>query len=282
MKTAIISDEFTQDPFTAFEIGTGWGFNDFEIRNAYRWRLPFCPSWVADKTVAAAKGYGVKVVGISPGIFKPVMNVDGSNTPVSADTPAEIRRHIDELLPRSFDFADRIGTKNITVFALPRGDAPQDASVPSVVIETLAEVAEKGKAAGFNIRMENNPGSWGNAAAPTAEILKGVGAAALKLVWDPANSARSDTATDAVREGYPLIRDFVAGVHVKDVAEIDGRMTWVMLGDGVVDWKSQLKMLQSDGYAGHLVLEPHIQYENEKYLVSAVRDYVEKFGLLGH
>ena len=43
MQIAIIPDEYTYDPFTAFELGRGWGIEHFEIRYAYRWRVPMPP-----------------------------------------------------------------------------------------------------------------------------------------------------------------------------------------------------------------------------------------------
>lgn len=281
MKLSIISDEYTSDPWTAFELGRRWGFDDFELRQAYRFRLPVAPQWVVDRTVAAAEAFGVNVTGISPGLFKPTMNVDGGKVPVGVDTPDEVNRHISELLPRFFEFAEKVGTKDVTVFALGRPPGTEGKPVPSIVIDALARAAEKASDGGFQLLLENGPASWANSGANCREILDKVGSEALRLVWDPANVARGESPEDPVAEGYPLIRKFVGNVHVKDTAVTPEGKDWTMLGDGVVDWRAQLTALEEDGYDGFLTLEPHLQYANPVNLVEQVEMFISRMrGLL--
>ncbi len=261
MRVCLIPDEYTNDPATAFELGRRWGVTDYEIRYVYRWRVPVGPAWVASRVAAAVSSYGVTVSGIAPGLFKPTMRADGSKTPISTDNRAEIRRHLDELLPSFFTFAEQVGTRRITVFALPRGDAPQGQDAPQVVIDSLAEAAAKAAAGGFELLLENGTGSWAESAAETAAILQAVGSESLRLTWDPANVAHAQTGEKPVEQGYPLLREYVANVHVKDVTFADGKPGWAMLGDGVVDWPGQLAALAADGYDGPLTLEPHLQYQ---------------------
>ncbi|MEN6582906.1 MAG: TIM barrel protein, partial [Armatimonadota bacterium] len=185
MRISLITDECTHDPFTALELGKRWGINHFEIRYAHRWRVPEGPAWAADQVAAAVKAYGVTVTAISPGLFKPVMRTDGSKIPLTTETPAEIRRHLDELLPRFFDFAARLGTRNITVFALPK-PAEAGGAPPAVVIDSLAEAAGKAASAGFTLLLENGQGSWADTGAASRAILEKVHSPALRMTWDPA------------------------------------------------------------------------------------------------
>ena len=264
MPISLIPDEYTYDPATAFELGRRWGIEHYEVRYAYGWRVPVAPGWVADRVAAAVGDYAVKVTGISPGLFKPTMRTDGTRVPLSTDAPAEIRRHLDELLGACFAFAERLGTRNVTVFALPRGegDSPDSAArPPQVVIDTLAEAAEKARAGGFRLLLENGGGTWADTSEATAAVLEGVGSEALRLTWDPANVVHAAGGGDPVAEGYPLVRPFVANVHVKDVTLAGGGPGWAMLGDGVIDWLGQLRRLREDGYAGPLTVEPHLQYQ---------------------
>ena len=264
MRISLIPDEYTYDPATAFELGRRWGVEHYEVRYAYGWRVPVAPDWVADRVAAAVSDYGVKVTGISPGLFKPTMRTDGTRVPLSTDTPAEIRRHLDELLPVFLAFAERLATRNITVFALPKGegDSPDSAAgPPQVVIDTLAEAAEKARAAGFQLLLENGGGTWADTSEATAAVLEGVASEALRLTWDPANVAYAAGGGDPVADGYPLVRAFVTNVHVKDVALADAGPGWAMLGDGVIDWPGQIRRLREDGYAGPLTVEPHLQYQ---------------------
>ncbi len=258
MRICLITDEYTNDPDTGFELGRRWGVEDFEIRYAYRFRVPVGPAWAADRVAAAVAKYGVNITAISPGLFKPIMNTDGSKVPLSTETPEEIRRHLDELLPEFFAFAEKLGTRNITVFALPR--APDSSEMPAVVVDSLAEAAQRAQADGFQLLLENGAGSWAGTAEETRRVLDAVDSAALRLTWDPANAAFSDPVIDPVTDGYPLIRDRVGNVHVKDMAVEDGDGVWVMMGEGIVDWPGQLAALKADGYEGCLTMESHLQY----------------------
>ncbi len=266
MRIALITDECTHDPFTAFELGRQWGIEHYEIRYAYRWRVPEGPAWVSDLVAAAVKAYGVTVSAISPGLFKPVMRIDGTKVPLATDTPAEIRRHLDELLPRFIEFADRLGTKTIVGFALPKApDAMGPA--PAIVIDSLAEAAERVQRAGMRLLIENGAGSWADTGAASRKIIEAVGSDALRINWDPANVTHGGFAEDPVTEGFPQVQPYTAGVHVKDAVHLAGRGQWVMLGDGQVDWPSQLAALGAANYAGYLTVEPHLQYESPVGLV---------------
>ena len=263
MQIVLIPDEYTADPATAFEMGRRWGVDRFEIRYAYRWRVPVGPAWAADRVAAAVSDYGVEITAISPGLFKPTMRTDGSMIPISADDPEEIRRHLDELLPAAFAFAERLGTRNVTVFALPK-PAGAAGGPPQVVIDTLAAAAERAAGAGLRLLLENGGGSWADSGAASAEILQAVGSEALRLTWDTANVAFARLSEDPVREGYGFVRPFVANVHVKDVGVADGKPCWAMIGTGGVDWPGQLRRLRADGYDGPVTLEPHLQYQPGK------------------
>jgi len=273
---ALITDECSHDPFTAIELGKRWGIEHYEIRYAYRWRVPNGPPFTADLVAAAVKAYDVTVSAISPGLFKPVMQLDGSQTPINTDTRDEIDRHIDELLPRYFDFADRLGTRNIIVFALPRakdavGDAP-----PSIVIDSLARAAQKAAQAGFQLLLENGGGSWADSGHATKAVLDAVGSASLRLTWDPANVVQAGLPEDPVAEGYPAISSYVGNVHVKDAVYADGKGLWTMLGDGTLDWQRQFAELRRDGYEGMLTIEPHLQYQSPVDLVAQTELFVSR------
>lgn len=276
MNISLIPDEYSHDPFTAFELGRKWGVKDYEIRYVYRWRVPTCPQWVTDRTVAAVEAYGVNVTAVSPGLFKPTMETDGSMIPISTDAPGEIRRHIDELLPRFFELAHRLGTGNVTVFALPKAKEAGDGDIPAIVIDALGEAAEQAVKADLQLRLENGSGSWADTGKATARILDAVGSDALKLTWDPANVAHGGFPEDPVAEGYSLVKNHVANVHVKDTVVEDGKGTWVMLGDGVIDWKNQVEELERDGYDGFLTVEPHLQYVSPVNLVGKMELFLSR------
>ncbi|HUW85143.1 MAG TPA: sugar phosphate isomerase/epimerase family protein [Phycisphaerae bacterium] len=273
---ALITDECSHDPFTAVELGKRWGIEHYEIRYAYRWRVPNGPPFTADLVAAAVKAYSVTVSAISPGLFKPVMQSDGSQTPINTDTRDEIDRHINELLPRYFDFAHRLGTRNIIVFALPRAKDADDDAPPSIVIDSLARAAQKAGGAGFQLLLENGGGSWADSGHAAKAVLDAVGSTWLRLTWDPANVVQAGLPEDPVAEGYPSIRSYVGNVHVKDAIYAGGKGLWIMLGDGTLDWQRQLAELRRDGYEGMLTIEPHLQYQAPVDLVAQTEMFVSR------
>src|SRR4030042_1983438 len=162
-RISIITDEYSADPATAFELGRQWGVQHYEIRGAYRFRAPVGPAWVADRVAAVVAAYGVTITAIPPGLFKPTMRTDGSRQEISADAPAEVRRHLDDLLPAFFAFAERVGTRNVIVFALPRGEAKESDAPPAIVVDCLADAAERAAAGGFQLLLENGGGTGAGA-----------------------------------------------------------------------------------------------------------------------
>ena len=88
----------------------------------------------------------------------------------------------------------------------------------------------------------------------------------------------ADPKIDPVATGYPKIKSHVANVHVKDLAIVDGKPGWTMIGDGVIDWPGQLAALAADGYEGLLTLEPHLQYQAGRSvnLVAQVEEFLAR------
>ena len=277
MELSLIPDEVSHDPFTAFEFARRWDIALCELRYAYRWRVPLCPPWVADRMAAAVNAYDMTVTAISPGLFKPVLQVDGSSRPVRLSLPEEVNRHIDVHLPLALEYAAKLGTRHLIVFALARepGDAA-DAPPPAGVVDALGRAAAKAKEAGATLLLENGPGTWADTAAAIRALIEAVGSEHLRLTWDPANVVHAGSAADPVADEFPVVRPFVRNVHVKDAIRKDGRGRWVMLGDGRVDWPGQLRALREAGYRGVLTLEPHLQYESPIDLVATVETFVHR------
>ena len=277
MRISLITDEVSNDPATAFELGRRWGIEHFELRHAYRWRVPVGPAWAAERVAAAVRDYGVRVTAISPGLFKPTMRTDGSTVPISTDTPEEVRRHLRELLPAFFGFAESVGARNIVVFALRRGEA-DGSTPPQIVIDSLAEAAEEAAAENFQLLLENGAGSWADTAEASAAILEAVDCPHLRLTWDPANAAWADPQTDPVAGGYPLVAPHVGSVHVKDLVVGDAGCAWATLGEGIIDWPKQLGLLADGGYDGFLTAEPHYQHQPglDLDLVERCEDFVAR------
>lgn len=274
MEIAIITDEFTQDPATAFELDRRWGVESYEIRQAYCWRVPTAPAWAADNVVAAVKKFAVKITAISPGLFKPTMRTDGSSIPIDCTTTQEVKRHLDELLPGFFAFAERLGTRNVIVFALKK---TTPGPMPAIVVDSLGQAAALAQQRGFQLLLENGANSWADSGVSARQILQAVNSPALRLLWDPANVVDAGGSDDPVTTDYPQVAPLVARVHMKDIARVDGKPRWAMLGQGLIDWPRQLRLLRQNGFAGPITLEPHLRYDGvTRDLVAGIEQYLTK------
>ena len=257
MRLAICSDEISQDFLTAVELGVAWGVRWFELRRFRSGRVPAISRSDRERIRPIAEDYDARISAISPGLFK-----------VPLDAP-EVAKGMKSGLPKAFDLAHEVGTDKVVCFAFLRGDR-SEAAVPAEVIDRLGEMADAASAADITLLLENEAVCWGDTGRRTADIIRQVGRDNLRLNWDPANSF-SAGADQPFPDEYNGLKDLVAHVHVKDIADDDpDRHRAVTIGEGVIDWRGQLRALFADGYKGFFTVETH-----HRPLVQASRRCVE-------
>ena len=59
------------------------------------------------------------------------------------------------------------------------------------------------------------------------------------------------------------MKPYIAHVHVKDAAIVNGKPDAVKVGTGLVDFKGLFRRLIDDGYDGYIVLETHYRLAGE-------------------
>ena len=119
--------------------------------------------------------------------------------------------------------------------------------------DALARTVELGAEADVRVALEIE---WECAVATRAEaaaLLAAMPADGLGIVWDPGNEARFIGAAPRP-DVDAAVRDRIVHVHVKDV---DARGRWTRPGNGLVDWRAELRSLAAAGYDGLLSLETH-------------------------
>jgi sugar phosphate isomerase/epimerase len=260
---AIVADELSSDPLTAFELGMEWGVRHFELRGVHSGRVPSLEPHTIHRVRRAVRDFGVAITVISPGLFKFAHPDDvpmGTNIEWMErgfyESWANGRRllddHLDTLLPASIDFADQVGASMIVGFGFSRGGRPAGAP-PQAVVDTLGKAAERARAAGKTLLLETEEGFWADTAARSAALVRAVGAG-LGINWDPANVLREGDASPV--DDYRQIAPFVRNLHFKDARRSDG--AGVFVADGEVDWATQMELLVRDGYDGCIAVEPHL------------------------
>jgi sugar phosphate isomerase/epimerase len=186
--------------------------------------------------------------------------------PVDGDLDAELGR-----LRACLDAADRLGTTLVRVFSFYVPDG-RYAEHRDQVLRRMAAMAAMAEERGATLVHENESRIYGDTAARCRDLVESVGSPALRIAFDPANFVQCDVRPMA--EAWPLLRDHVAHVHIKDAVPVDrggaaypaeelpgALMVSVRpAGEGDGDVPALLRELDRIGYRGFLTLEPHLSF----------------------
>jgi sugar phosphate isomerase/epimerase len=259
MILSTVTDEVTPDRSAdafpkIFTMATGEGVRNFEIRMVEAKRFPVveAPAWERLKSYASE--YDIHYSAVSPGLFKADLHSD------------LLGFHSAEILSMSLDLAERIEVDTLITFGVERSDLDDEADLARV-IDLLGDAADVAATRGFQLLLENIPGSWADTGESCLAILEGVGRSNFGYVWDTGNLYEAEQRP--FRESYELLKPYIRNVHLKDGSFIDGRMVWQRFGSGETDIAGQVAALQEDGYAGTLTVEAKCEpHEDQDFLVS--------------
>lgn len=284
MKIALVTDEVSADPETAIELGVKWGIHNFEIRGFGKDRVPEFSDFQKVRLMELLEGFDARVVAISPGLFKcpyprgsrerfPLRTFDYNLHQQWRGAQEVLRYHLEELLPRSIEYAHELGAEIIVSFGFDRGDAPAG-EAPEAVLVALRDAAEQVSAAGLRLAIEVEAGFWADTGARTAAIVEAVDHPALRVNWDPGNAFEAGDIP--YPDGYRAVREYVQHVHFKDVRrKADGTFEYVVHGD--IDWAGQIEALIRDGYDGYVSVETHMEpkVRSARAVTERLRDLID-------
>ncbi len=266
IKISLITDEISADPETAIELGTQWGVRDFELRGYYTDRVPNFSAFQKAHLREVLERYQAQIIAIGPGLFKiPYPGVKPTTTSLAWMDQAGYQRwetaqqnltyHLNELLPKSLDYANEFGARKVLIFGFDRAGAAAG-KPPDEILNVLRLAAERAGETGLELVLENEAGFWADTGGRTAEIIRLVNHRALRINWDPGNAFF--TGESPYPDGYTAVRGLIGHVHFKDArANPDGQPVYTM--DGQIDWKGQIGALVTDGYDGFISVETHTQ-----------------------
>jgi 3-dehydroshikimate dehydratase len=228
------------------ELRAAWGVNVVDMSAAQ-----------LETAAGLLRQAGVRVSAIASPVGK---------APIQGDFGEELDR-----LRRAFDVASAVSTSLVRVFSflVPAGG---HAEHRDEVLRRLASFAEEADRRGFTLVHENESYIYGDTAEHCRELLTGVDSPALLAAFDPANFVQVGVQPHS--EAWPCLAHHVAHFHVKDAVRVDRSglppypapagedrlMASVRLpGEGEAGLTALLGELDRSGYAGVLVLEPHLQ-----------------------
>lgn len=251
-RLAVITDEISDDLTHALAVCSDLGIRTVELRvvNGKSIVDHDHASIHAIKTQLDDGGFDVCNVA-SP--FLKTHIGDGSDTIGNTHGARELSRdeHWD-VLKRSLEVAHLLDAPMVRAFSFWRVRDPQ--SVQEDILETLARATEIAADAGKLLGLENEHACNIGSGTEAAWYLDRIPDPVLQLIWDPGNISALGVVPDKVQ--YDAVADRIGHVHVKDGNAIPADQ-FVVPGEGVCDWESQLRWLHQGGYDGPLSLETH-------------------------
>ena len=259
MIPSTVTDEVTPDRTThafpkIFTMAADQGIRTFEVRMVEAKRFPVVEASAWDRMKRYGAEFGIDFTAVSPGLFKVDLHSD------------LLRFHTAELLTMSLELAERLEVGRLITFGVER--SPLDAESDfGRVVDLIGEAVDVAAARGFDVLLENIPGSWADTGENCLRILEGVGRSRFGYVWDTGNLYEAEARH--FRTSYELLRPHIRDVHLKDGSIVDGRMVWQRFGTGETDIAGQVETLRRDGYTGSLTVEAKCEpHEDEDFIES--------------
>jgi sugar phosphate isomerase/epimerase len=167
------------------------------------------------------------------------------------------------------DAAAHCGARSIRI----RAGRPEDPALIDRMVPYYQRAAEHAEARGVYMGIENHGGPISGNPALCAELFRRVGSPYAGVLYEPCNLA---VAGEDYQRAFEVMKDYVTHVHIKDTYEIDGRMRFVWLGTGVIDFRWVVANLEGIGYGGDLAIEYEVDVEPPETGVAKWLDWFQK------
>jgi len=241
-KTAVITDEISQDIRVAARLAKQYGLDGLEIRSVNE-RNPFQMTRDDVKLVKdAANDYGFEICCVASPLFK-----------CSIDDEAVVKAHV-EAFRRTLDNMACWDTKLIRGFGFFNlGDGGKRVQEAADKYEPIIRAAQD---AGVTVVLESEPSVYTANIASLIRFLKLVDTPCMQGLFDPGNEIVDHTAPPPYPMGYDALLPYMRHVHVKDIKRVPGSFVPSMLGEGDVDFDGIFRRLKQD-YSGYVSVETH-------------------------
>jgi len=256
-KLGVITDEISQDLGEALDFMSHYSLHYCEVRDLWKKNIMNAPKEELNRAKEMIEKHKLHVSDIASPIFKYNLPEVPAQSEKSDTFGADFTdKDTEKLLMQSFELAKFFGTKKVRIFAYWRvHDSDAEKAYP-IIRDRLAKAAETAKKSGIILVLENEHTCNIGTGKELGRILRDVNSPNLRGNWDPGNATM--LGETPYPDGYREVKGLFAHMHAKDSKrEANGKMKWMPVGGGMVDWKGQIKALRDDHYKGTLSLETH-------------------------
>jgi len=161
--------------------------------------------------------------------------------------PETTKQNIADTL-RGIDLAADVGAPVIRVFGGVLGKDISRENAVKLVAESLHTVADHAKESGVTVCLETHD-DWCDPK-NVAAVMRQVNHPAIAVNWDIMHPVRMKLAT--MDEAFETLKPWIRHLHVHDGDTIDGKTTFMPIGQGIIDHKRAIERLLSINYSGFL------------------------------
>lgn len=246
MKTAIITDEVSQEFEDVLRFARDFNLDGIEIRSL--WNKP--PHELSDEQVelirSKCEAAGLAICGIASPVFK-----------CDIEKSEELDAHV-KIFERCLHLADVWKAPTIRVFTGWRRENNREL-FPIITKAFKERLLPLIKDLPVVLGVENEYSTNVADGEESSAFIDSVGSDQVTLVWDPCNILYMPNSTDPFEVDYPKVRGKVGHYHVKDANRVqaDPPAESAAIGDGQARLRDTLQALHQDGYRGWVSLETH-------------------------
>ena len=255
-KLGVITDEIAEDFDKALEFIAGYALAYCEVRELWQKNVMKLSQEELERARQLIERHHLKVSEIASPIFKyhlPEMPSLHPNMPDTFRAADLTDKDTENLLQRVFKLAPFFGTSKVRVFSYWRVEEPEKAY--PLVRERLAKAAALAAQHNITLLLENENDCNVGTGKELGRMLRDINSPGLRGMWDPCNAAYLGEIP--YPDGYRQVRGLFRHMHIKDVKKdpASGELQYVPVGEGMIDFRGQLKALLDDGYDGTMSLE---------------------------
>ena len=181
-------------------------------------------------------------------------------TPISADFAPEEAR-----LRRALELARHFEAPYLRVFSFYASEEEARRERPEA-LRRLRRMCELAEPYGVVLAHENEEGGFCAWRPEECLALHQELPSNFRALFEPCSFAVVDY--DPYEDALPLLRPYIAYVHIRDTTR--GTARYSVVGEGDVGWPGILADLKQHGFAGYLTLEPHLGWGSAE-LTDAIR-----------